>query len=138
MNRCLLALTAVLGLAGCASPEPILYPNDHLRAVGQQAAERDIAECRALAEQAGASAGDGKAERAAGRTVGGGGIGAAGGAVGGAIGGSPGTGAAIGAASGAATGLLSSLFSSPRPSGAYQNFVNRCLAERGYEPIGWE
>jgi len=66
------------------------------------------------------------------------GVGAAGGAVGGAVVGAAGSGSAIGAASGATMGLLRGLFSSPSPSQAYMRFVDRCLKERGYEPMGWE
>jgi hypothetical protein len=133
---------AALTLAACASdPKPILYPNDRLQAVGQAQTEQDIAECRALAENAGASAGSGEAGRAAGSTVAGGAIGGASGAVGGAILGSPGTGAAVGAATGATAGLMRSIFGGGRgsgPSAAYRNVVDRCLRERGYEPAGWE
>jgi hypothetical protein len=67
------------------------------------------------------------------------GVGAAGGAVGGAISGGAGIGAAIGAASGAVIGFLSSLFGRrPGPNATYTNFVDRCLREKGYEPIGWQ
>jgi outer membrane lipoprotein SlyB len=51
--------------------------------------------------------------------------------------GSAGSGSAIGAASGATAGLLHWLFSKPQRSPAFENFVNRCLQERGYEPVGW-
>jgi outer membrane lipoprotein SlyB len=132
-----LALAAA-SLAACAAPRPVLYPNEHLRAVGQKAAERDIAECRQLAEAAGATAAGGRADAAAGGAVRGGAIGGAAGAAGGAVAGSAGRGAAAGAAGGATAGLLGGLFRSPGPSPAYRSFVNRCLAERGYEPMGWE
>jgi hypothetical protein len=141
LGQLVLALLGAMALAGCASgPKPILYPNDRLQAVGQAQAEQDIAECRELAESAGASAGSGKAERAAGSTVAGGAIGGASGAVGGAILGSAGTGAAVGAATGATAGLVRSIFSGggTGPSAAYRNVVDRCLHERGYEPAGWE
>lgn len=134
----LLVLPMVL-LAACAGPKPILYPNDHLRAVGQASAEQDIAQCRQIADQAGASAGSGQAGRAAGRTAAGGAIGGATGAAGGAILGHAGTGAAVGAATGATAGLMRSIFSGGGgPSAAYRNVVDRCLRERGYEPMGWE
>ncbi len=135
-----LALLAVGALAACASgPKPILYPNDRLQAVGQAQADQDIAECRDMAASAGASAGSGKARQAAGNTAAGGAIGGATGAVGGAILGAPGTGAAVGAATGATAGLLRSMFSGGGgPSPAYRNFVDQCLRERGYEPVGWE
>jgi hypothetical protein len=135
-----LMLLAMATLAGCASgPKPILYPNERLKAAGQAQADQDIAACRELAANAGASAGFGKAKQAAGSTVAGGALGGATGAVGGAILGSAGTGAAVGAATGATAGLLRSMFSGGGgPSPAYRNFVDHCLRERGYEPVGWE
>ena len=69
-------------LSGCAGPKPILYPNAHLQAVGQDTAKQDIAECREMAEAAGARPGEGKAGQVAGSTAVGAGVGAAGGAVG--------------------------------------------------------
>jgi hypothetical protein len=124
--------------SACAGPKPILYPNAHLQAVGQDAAKEDIAQCREIAEAAGAKPGEGKAGQVAGSTAVGAGVGAAGGAVGGAILGAAGSGSAIGAASGATIGLLRGLFSRPRPGQGYINFVDRCLKEKGYETVGWE
>jgi hypothetical protein len=132
------AMVSILTLIACAGPKPILYPNAHLQAVGQDAAKEDIAECRQMAESAGAKPGEGKTGQVAGSTVVGAGMGAAGGAVGGAVIGAAGRGSAIGAASGATVGLLRGLFRRPHPGQAYVNFVNRCLKERGYEPVGWE
>ncbi|QBQ53695.1 glycine zipper family protein [Nitrosococcus wardiae] len=130
--------TIILTATGCAGPRPILYPNPHFRSVGQEVAEQDIAECRAMAEAAGVSPGKGKAGETVESSAVGAGVGAASGAVGGAVVGAAGSGAAIGAASGAAAGLLRSLFGASRPSQAYINFVNQCLKERGYRPVGWE
>ena len=131
---------SALALGACASaPRPVLYPNERLQAVGQTQAEQDIAECRAVADSAGASEGTSDGRRAAGSTVAGGAVGGATGAVGGAILGVPGTGAAVGAATGATAGLLRSMFrGGDGPSAAYRNVVDRCLRERGYEPMGWE
>jgi hypothetical protein len=123
--------------ASCA-PKPILYPNAHLKEVGEEASERDIAECSELAKDAGASPSQGKAGQVAGTTAAGGAIGSAAGAVGGAVVGHPGRGAAVGAASGATGGFLRGLFRKSPPSHAYKQFVNRCLKERGYDPVGWE
>lgn len=129
--------TALLGSA-CAGPGPVLYPNAHFEQVGKNAADVDVEECRQLADAAGAHRDPGTASDMAKRTAGGAAVGAVSGAVGGAIVGSAGSGSAIGAASGATAALLSSLFA-PKPVGqAHMAFVNRCLAERGYESIGWE
>ncbi len=127
-----------LGFMGCAGPKPVLYPNTHLKEVGEDAAQHDITECQQLAEEAGATPAEGKGEQVATSTVVGGGIGAASGAVGGAVVGAAGRGAGIGAAAGATAGLLRALLRRPPPSQAYINFVNRCLRERGYDPVGWQ
>jgi len=133
-----LAMAAVWLLVGCSGPSPVLYPNAHFQAVGRAAADRDIEDCRRVAEQAGANPGSGQGEAVATGTVAGGAVGGAAGAAGGAIVGSAGTGAAIGAASGAAAGLVRSLFRSSGPSQAYRNVVDQCLRERGYQPAGWD
>jgi outer membrane lipoprotein SlyB len=130
-----LVLMGVLAVVGCASAGgPVLYPNAHFSAVGRAQADADIAECRRLAEVAGASVGSGQGEQAARSGV----VGGATGAAGGAILGRPGTGAAVGAATGATAGFMRSLFKRSGPSQAYRGFVDRCLRERGYDPVGWE
>lgn len=136
--RRILLLLMVLSLGACSGPKPILYPNDHFKKAGKEAAEADIAACQEMAEEAGAAPGRSRGGEVAGSTAAGGGIGAAGGAVGGAVAGSPGTGAAVGAAAGATGGLLRGLFRHKKPSDAHVNFVNRCLKEKGYEPVGWK
>lgn len=128
----------MLLVAGCAAPKPILYPNAHLQEVGEEVADRDIGECRQMAQEAGATASQGKSGQVAGSTAGGGAIGSASGAVGGAVVGHPGRGAMVGAASGATAGFLRGLFRRSPPSNAYKQFVQRCLKERGYDPVGWE
>jgi hypothetical protein len=131
-------VTVRLLLSACAAPRPILYPNAHYPQVGEAGVELDIAECSEMAKDAGAKPSQGKAGQVAGRTVAGGAIGSAAGAVGGAVVGRPGRGAMVGAASGATAGFLRGLFRRPPPSEAYKQFVNRCLKERGYDPVGWE
>jgi uncharacterized protein YcfJ len=130
-------LFLVVCVASCA-PKPILYPNQHYKDVGQEAAERDIEDCSQMAKDAGATASRGKTGQVAGSTVGGGAVGSAAGAVGGAVVGHPGRGAMVGAASGATAGFLRGLFRRAPPSQAYTQFVQRCLKERGYDPVGWE
>jgi len=138
--------SSVIGLVmaavvGCASARPILYSNEKYQQVGREAADRDVAECSELADQAGATPGAGAAGDVA-KNAGLGAVGgAAAGAVGGAIGGSPGIGAAAGAASGVVWTLFSSMFGwmGPlRPSEAHVNYVNLCLADRGYQVAGWK
>jgi uncharacterized protein YcfJ len=131
-------LIILLLVAGCAAPKPILYPNAHSQQVGKEVADRDIDECREMAKDAGATASQGKSEQVAGSTTAGGAIGSAAGAVGGAVVGHPGRGAMVGAASGATAGFLRGLFRRSPPSNTYKQFVQRCLKERGYDPVGWE
>jgi outer membrane lipoprotein SlyB len=138
MFKIFLAFIAILAMAGCASTRPILYSNEHYKATGKEAAERDIESCIELAESAGADSAGSDAGDAAARTAGGAAVGAASGAVGGAVVGAVGSGSAIGAASGATAGLLHWLFSKPQRSPAFENYVNRCLQERGYQPVGWD
>jgi len=131
-----LALISMLLLgSGCSGPRPILYPNSHLKQVGQDQAEGDIEECQQLAED---YVPENETATVAGNTAIGAGAGGATGAVGGAIRGAAGSGAAIGAAVGATAGLIRGLFQASQPTPTFKAFVNRCLHERGYESIGWE
>lgn len=134
----IIAATLLLAgiLAGCSAPRPVLYPDDYYNHVGAEAAEADIEACMARADQAGHESD--KAAGVATNTAVGAGVGAAGGAAVGAIFGSAGRGAATGAVSGAVGGLLRGMLSSNEPSPIYKNFVNRCLADKGYQTIGWE
>jgi outer membrane lipoprotein SlyB len=138
MVKIFLTLIIALTVQGCASTRPVLYPNEHFNIVGSEAAERDIENCMDLAEAAGADSEGSDAGQAAAGTVGGAAVGAATGAVGGAVVGAAGSGSAIGAASGATAGLLRWIFSKPKRNPAFENFVNRCLQERGYETVGWD
>jgi hypothetical protein len=138
-----LLLSVVLVITGCSARRPVLYPNEQFNKVGDAVAQHDIDDCLSRAEQYVKSGGQSGqvARQVGGRTAVGAGVGAASGAVGGAIAGNPGQGAAIGAASGATAGLLSGVFDSwgsREVDPVYANFVDRCLRERGYEPIGWK
>ncbi len=138
MRRSIPFCMMLLLLSACSAPKPILYPNVHYQQVGPAMAEGDIAQCAAMARDAGATSGRGMPGKVAGGRVGGGAVGSAAGGVGGVIVGRPGRGAMIGAASGATGGFLRSLFRKSPPSDAYKQFVTRCLRERGYDPVGWE
>jgi hypothetical protein len=123
--------------ASCA-PKPILYPNQHYKDAGRDAADQAIEACSQMAKDAGATPSRGKTGQVAGSTAGGGAVGSAAGAVGGAVIGHAGRGAMVGAASGATAGFLRGLFRRSPSSQAYKEFVQRCLKERGYDPVGWE
>lgn len=125
---------AVLLLAGCANQRPVLYPDESGVRGGPQQADLAIDECMTKADASGLDYSDGDV---AGRTARGGVIGGAGGAAVGAIFGNAGKGAAAGAAHGASQGFFRGLFARDRPAPIYRRFVNRCLRERGYDPIGW-
>jgi len=128
-------LCMLLLVIGCSGPRPILYPNNHLKQVGQDQAEADMEECQQLAEN---YVPENDTATVAGNTAIGAGAGGAVGAVGGAIRGAAGSGAAFGAAVGATAGLIRGIFQASEPSPTYKAFVNRCLNERGYEAIGWK
>ncbi|MGB5407687.1 MAG: hypothetical protein WBN43_12990 [Thiogranum sp.] len=138
-TRSRLSLFAVCVLyVGCAgTPNPVLYPNNHLKQVGQVAADRDIAECRQLASSSGVvETRDGKV---AGQAAGGAAIGgASAGAWGLVRGNDAGERALAGAAAGAAAGTVRGAMNSGQTSPVYRNFVQKCLRDRGYEVIGWQ
>jgi len=131
----LLMSLVVLIASGCASHGPVLYPNEHLRRVGEEQALRDIEECdRLAAAYVKSEAGKTVAKN----TVAGG---AAGTVIGGAAGAAAGnfkSGLGIGAAAGGAAGLVRGVSKASRPSPIHKRFVERCLRERGYDPLGWE
>ena len=132
------AIGLLLLLAACAAPRPVLYPNAHYTAVGPERIESDVRACRDMAAAAGASSGGDRTTRVATQTATGAAIGGASGGAVGAISGSLRQGAAIGAAGAATAGFVQALLRKPQPSEAYRNFTNRCLAERGYDVVGWE
>jgi hypothetical protein len=132
------ALAAAVAF-GCAGPKPILYPNTHYRSVGERVAQSDIEGCRERADAAGANRDPSKVSRTARSTAAGGAIGGAAGAAGGAVIGHAGRGAGVGAASGAAAALMRSLiFQRSTTSHAHIAYVDRCLQDLGYEPVGWQ
>jgi outer membrane lipoprotein SlyB len=132
----LILILFTLALIGCgASQKPVLYPNSHLKAVGNAQAQRDIDDCMQTAEAYVKKNQDSKVAEGA---VKGGAIGAASGAAVGAVTGNFGRGLAAGAAGGAAGGATWGLFKAAEPSPVYKNFVNKCLKDKGYEPVGWQ
>lgn len=128
--------SGLLVLTACAAKSPVLYPNGHYQHVGEAQAARDIAYCVQLADNAGLESAVGA--EVARETVLGAGVGAATGAAWEAAkDGAAGTAGASAAASGTA-GFLRGLMRSRDPNPIYKNFVEQCLRERGYQPIGWQ
>lgn len=130
--RTLMLVAAVLGLAGCAHQKPVVYARGGGTPPG---ADQAVSACTQQAKAVGLSYSKGRIGRGA---VEHGAVGGAGGAVAGAIYGNAARGAAAGAAGGVAAGLARDLFHQDRgPAPAYRAYVNRCLRDHGYSPIGW-
>lgn len=131
-----LSLVLVLGAGACAARRPALYDNQKMASVGAARAQVDIDECIAQAHAAGFGRNGGR--DAAVSTGAGAATGAAIGAATGAVRGRAGRGAATGAAAGATAGLFRSMFRSRDPDPVEQRYVEECLREKGYRPIGWQ
>jgi hypothetical protein len=131
----IIKIALLLVAFGCSSKRPVLYPNAHLKHVGKGIAEADIDECIQLAKDYGADSKSGEkvvTQTAKGATVGG----ATGAAVG-AVTGDLGRGLGAGAAGGAAAAGTRQILRSGDPDPVFKRFVEKCLRDRGYEPIGW-
>ncbi|NDV28809.1 hypothetical protein [Desulfovibrio sp. JC010] len=124
----------MLSCAACAK-KPVLYPNEQYEEAGEAKVAEDIEYCLAFAEKSVGKESKGKKSAKSGIK---------GGLIGGAVGlgiglvtGSPGTSALAGAAGGAAGGAASGAIEDDSNS-LYKKFVERCLREKGYEPMGWK
>ncbi len=120
----------VLILSACSS-KPVLYPNATYERAGRDQADRDIQECMDKADEFLKSDEGKRILQGAGR---GSAVGGAVGAVSGLLRGNVVRGAAEGAAFGGTAGAAATAVS---PNQLKQRFVNRCLAEKGYEVTGW-
>ena len=114
------------------SSKPVLYPNSTLKSVGKTQADADIEKCLADADEYLESP---KAKKILGSTGKGAVLGGAIGAVTGAITGNFGQGLARGAAIGGTAGGVGQAIS---PDELKRSYVNRCLADKGYQILGWE
>lgn len=119
----------------CATPQPVLYPNEHAKDVGDTQVRKDINECTKLAQDSGAASSS--AAKTAKETAGSASEGAATGAATGAVTGNADTAAAVGAISRGMSRFFSGMRRNKGPSPAYKEIVERCLIEKGYEPVGW-
>ena len=125
-------------LAACATQKPVLYPNDHFKAVGRQQADADAAQCMTDA-QAYVAGNDKTARKVGGSAAKGAVVGAAvGAAVSAVLGGSVGRAAGAGAAGGGTAGAIDGSFGAGTPDPAYKGYVERCLRDKGYDVIGWK
>ena len=121
----------ILLIASCAS-RPQLYPNQKFKSSGKEIAKKDIDSCMVQAEEYLKSSKGKQVAKSAGA---GAAIGAAIGAVGGMFTGNMGRGIVRGGAMGAAGGTAAGAVS---PDELKRRFVNQCLAEKGYQVIGWD
>ncbi len=127
----ILFIIIVFFFVACAS-KPQLYPNQKLKTVGKEAAKKDIDQCIADADQYLKSSKGKNITKGAGAGAAiGGAMGAVGGLFTGNVGGGLLRGGAIGAAGGGAAGALS-------PDQVKHRFVNQCLADKGYQVLGWD
>lgn len=131
-----LLLTTILLVAACSPMRPVLYPNDYFKQVGPAKADQDIDACFQMANDY--KAGTDKTKEIAKDTGKAAVAGAATGAVVGAIVGEAGTGSAIGAAGSATAALGMWFMRSGEPDPIFKQFVDQCLMEKGYLPIGWK
>jgi hypothetical protein len=132
----ILTVVLALFLVACATKRPVLYPNAHFYKVGQITAQHDIDQCVQLARDFGTETD--QSELIAKETASAAAIGGAGGAAAGAFWGNAGRGAGAGAAGGAAVAMTRGIINSGEPQPVFQTFVEKCLRDKGYVPIGWK
>lgn len=124
-------LIILLAICSCAS-KPKLYPNEKLKTVGKEVASKDIDKCIDDADKYLETDEAKRITKGAGK---GAVVGAAMGAVFGAFTGNLGSGALRGGAVGAAGGGAATALS---PDELKHRYVNHCLAEKGYQVLGWD
>jgi len=104
-----IGLSSIL-MAACVRERPLLYPNELVRAAGAAAAEREIDDCMQRAEDF-----VGKARR--GEVV---------------------FEETITGSRGLSGGMALDSNFKQDPMPTYRTFVNRCLRQKGYEPLEWK
>lgn len=131
-------LAAAAALGGCASSAPVVYSKQRDVVPVDARTQADIAQCRRAADQrVGRNGLD--TRQAAQRSASTAGVGFVAAAVGGLVSHTRGAwekarGAAAGGAAGMATKLL---LDWNEGDDVYQTYVERCLAARGHEVLGW-
>lgn len=114
-------------ISACAS-RPKLYPNQKFETVGAPAAEADVDQCMAKADEYLKGEKAKQVAKGAGRGA------VMGGVIGGLFSGGL-RGAARGAVAGGAIGGTASALS---PEQLKRQYVNNCLSEKGYQILGWD
>lgn len=132
---CCLLFTLILMFTGCGAKRPVLYPNNHLKEIGQTQANQEIDNCISMANEY--QAGGDKTKEIARETGKAGAVGAATGAVIGMITGDFGRATAIGGAGAATATMGSGIMRSDEPDPVFKQFVDQCLREKGFQPLGW-
>ena len=134
-----IVLVFLLVFTACSSSQrerrPMFYPNQKYNRAGDQGIQSDVERCRAMADQY-VDREDNR-EQVAKSTLKRSAVGSAVGATAGSFTGRAGRGAGIGASTGALLGLFGGLEKSNSSDGVYEQFVSRCLKDKGYEVLGW-
>ena len=131
-----ISLFVIALVCSCATSQPVLYPNEHTKEVGDEQVRKDIDECLQLAKDSGAKSNN--AEEVAIETAGSATEGAATGAATGTVTGNAGAAAAVGAINRGLSRFFSGMKRSKEPSPTFKQIVERCLIDKGYEPVGWK
>lgn len=131
MKNILILTLLSLTVSSCAS-KPKLYPNSTYKELGKERANAAIDKCTAEAKEYLDSSEGKKLLKSTGA---GAAVGGAMGAVAGLFYGNVAQGAARGAAIGGAGGAVSGALS---PDELKQRYVNKCLADQGYQVLGWD
>ena len=129
-------LVSAVTMLSCTQQRPVLYPNAHLKHVGKETAESDIEACLQMAADYGAK--EDRGAEVAKDTAKGAAVGGAAGTAVGAVTGNVGVGAAAGAAGSGAASMTRSILNSGKPGPVYKKFVDQCLRDKGYQPVGWQ
>jgi len=134
-KKYLIFIVLTVTILSCAQQRPVLYPNAQLKHVGKESADSDIDDCIQLAIDYGAK--EGRSAKVAKETAKGAAVGGAAGTAVGAVTGNLGVGAAAGAAGGGAASMTRSIINSDKPDPVFKKFVEQCLRDKGYQPVGW-
>lgn len=131
----------VLLCCSCAARRPVLYPNEAFLAADPEAIDQEIDRCLTLATRYTGDPDLARIKDSAEETALLSAAGAITGTAIGAVAGNVGHGAAIGAISGASGGVTRGILRRrdrwDESNSLYRNFVERCLADRGLETLGW-